>query len=151
MAAVETPGGIDAFCGTWRLRADQSRYEQGKPPREGVYWIERDGDWLLFSARWVSADGRRLEMSFAGRPDGQPHPYEDPAVADTVTTTLVDARTLDTTADKDGRVAAHGRRVLSPDGRVMTVTQSGTAPDGTPFANVSIYDRVEESPGRAAR
>ncbi|HEX2204218.1 MAG TPA: hypothetical protein VHG91_13000 [Longimicrobium sp.] len=133
---------MEPFLGAWRLRADASRYEFGAPPREAVYRIERDGEWLLFAARWTGADGRRLEMSFAGIPDGEPHDYEDPAVADTITTRLVDARTLETVAAKDGRDVAVGRRVLSDDGAEMTVTQSGTTPDGKPFANVSVYDRV---------
>ena len=134
-------GAIDAFCHTWRLRPAESRYEHGAPPREAVYRIERDGPWLLFAARWVDAHGRRLEMSFAGIPDGRQYAYEDPSVADTLTTTLVDARTLDTVIEIKNRVVGTGRRVLSEDGRTMTVTQSGTTPDGRPFANVSIYER----------
>ena len=142
MAERETAGGIAPFLGAWRLRADASRYELGQPPREAVYQIERDGEWLLFAARWIGADGRRLEMSFAGLPDGEPHDYDDPAVADTITTRLVDARTLETVAVKDGRDVAVGRRTLSEDGATMTVTQSGTTPEGKPFANVSVYDRI---------
>ncbi len=142
MADTESAGGIDAFLARWRLRADASRYEHGVPPREAVYEIERDGEWLLFAARWRDANGRRLEMSFAGRPDGEPHPYEDPAVADELTVVLSAPRTLDTIVHKDGRQVALGRRELSEDGKVLTVTQSGTRPDGTPFANVSVYDRI---------
>jgi hypothetical protein len=81
-------------------------------------------------------------MSFAGRPDGEPHPYEDPAVADELTVVLSAPRTLDTIVHKDGRQIALGRRELSEDGKVLTVTQSGTRPDGTSFANVSVYDRI---------
>ena len=136
------PAGLYAFCGAWRLRPAESRYEHGKPPREAVYQIEREGPFLLFAARWISAEGRRLEMSFAAIPDGEPHPYDDPAVADTVTATLVGARTLDTTAVLSGRTVAHGRRVLSEDGRTLTITQSGTTPDGNPFANISVYERT---------
>ena len=58
---------------------------------------------------------------------------------------LVDASTLDTTVRQAGRVVAHARRVLSADGRTMTITQSGTTPDGQPFANVSVYAR-EDTP-----
>lgn len=142
--SVDLTSAVAPFLGAWRLRAGASRYELGPPPREAVYQIERDGEWLLFAARWIGADGRRLEMSFAGVPDGEPHAYEDPAVADTITTRLVDARTLETVAAKDGRDVAVGRRVLSDDGATMTVTQSGTTPEGKPFANVSVYDRIRK-------
>lgn len=139
---VESAQALDAFCGTWRLRPEASRYEHGQPPREAVYRMEREGEWLLFAARWTGADRRRLEMSFAEIPDGEPHPYDDPAVADTLTVRLTDARSLDTVAAKDGREVALGRRVLSEDDRVLTVTQSGVRPDGSPFANVSVYERA---------
>ena len=134
-------GGIDAFVGSWRFRPAEARYENGEPPREAVYLIDREGERLLFAGRWTDAFGRRLEMSFAGIPDGREHAYDDPAVADTLTTTLVDARTLDTTIRKDGRVIGAGRRVLSEDGATLTITQSGTTPDGRPFANLSVYER----------
>jgi hypothetical protein len=81
-------------------------------------------------------------MSFAGIPDGEAHPYDDPSVADTITTRLVDARTLETVAGLDGCVVAVGRRVLSDDGRRMTIAQSGATPAGAPFANVSVYERA---------
>jgi len=142
MEGTRTAGGIDAFCGTWRLRPEASRYEHGKPPRAAVYQIECEREWVLFAARWTDADGRRLEMSFAGIADGEPHPYDDPVVADTLTVVLTGAGTLDTIAGKDGRAVAHGRRELSGDGAVLTITQTSSAPDGTPFANVSVYDRV---------
>ena len=142
MDGTRTAGGIDAFCGTWRLRPEESRYQHGRPPRQAVYQIECEREWVLFAARWTDADGRRLEMSFAGIADGEPHPYDDPVVADTLTVVLSGPRTLDTIVEKDGRTVALGRRELSEDGAVLTVTQSSTAPDGTAFANVSVYDRV---------
>ncbi len=37
-----------------------------------------------------------------------------------------------------GQVLAHARRTLSADGQRMTVTQSGPAPGGGTFANVSV-------------
>ncbi len=142
MAAVrEAAGGIDAFCHTWRLRPAESRYEHGTPPREAVYRIERDHEWLLFAARWVDAHGRRLEMSFAGIPDGRQYTYDDPDVADTLTTTLVDPRTLETVIEIRNRVVGTGRRVLSEDGKTMRMTQTGSTPDGRAFTNLSVYAR----------
>ena len=38
----------------------------------------------------------------------------------------------------DGEVVAPE---LSPDGRTMTITQSGLRPDGTSFKNSSVYRR----------
>ena len=58
--------------------------------------------------------------------------------------TRVDERTLDSASFRDGVQIAHGRRELSDDANTMTVTQSGSRPDGTKFANVSVYVRRDD-------
>jgi hypothetical protein len=90
---------------------------------------------------WTSADGQPFQMDYRTTPDGVAYPYENPAVADTIRTTRVDANTLDTETTKGGKVIASGRRVLSPDGQSMTITQSGFRSDGTAFTNRSVYRR----------
>ena len=75
-------------------------------------------------------------------PNGLDHPYDNPAIADAICYTVVDQFTLDSTAKMHGRVVAYARRVLSQDGKTMTVTQSGAKPDGSHFENVSVYRRI---------
>jgi len=119
----------------------ENRYEAGQPPRSGSYTIEPEGDAYLFTMAWINAEGQPFEMEYRTTPNGIAYPYENPAVADTVRTTRVDTYTLDTETTKDGKVIATGRRVLSPDGQSMTITQSGSGPDGTAFTNLSVYRR----------
>ncbi len=127
------------FFGTWELDPAQSQYEFGTPPQSGLYKIESDGTELKFSVDWVGGDGRSYQISFSGTPDGKDSLYENPAIADTVSFTQVDKLTLDSASKKDGHVILHASRVLSEDGTEMTVTQSGTTPDGQPYSNVSVY------------
>jgi len=129
----------DQFIGTWKLDPTQSQYEFGTPPQSGLYCIEPDGDELKFSADWVGGDGKSYQISFSGIPDGKDYPYENPALADTLSLTQVDKTRLDSTSKKDGHVILHASRVLSADVTEMTVTQSGTAPTGNPCSNVSVY------------
>ena len=72
-------------------------------------------------------------------PDGQQHPYENPTAADFVSLTQVDERTLDSATFKGGEQIAYASRVLSDDGRTMTVSQSGNTPEGEALVNVSVY------------
>lgn len=136
----------DAFIGHWEMDPAENRYEAGQPPRSGSYVIELEGDAYLFKMAWTNAEGQPFEMEYRTTPDGVAYPYENPAIADTIKTTRVDAYTLDTETMKDGKIIATGRRVLSPDGRTMTITQAGFRPDGTSFKNLSIYRRkINES------
>ena len=131
----------DAFLGHWEMDPAENRYEVGQPPQSGSYTIEPEGAAYLFKMAWTNAEGQPFQMEYRTTPDGVAYPYENPAVADTIRTTRVDEFTLDTETTKGGKVIATGRRVLSPDGRTMTITQSGLRPDGTAFTNLSIYRR----------
>lgn len=132
------------FVGLWTLDPSQSKYEFGSPPEEGTYLIQSNGAGLTFVAKWVNVDGESYEISFHGTPDDQEYAYENPEIADTLATTLVNAHTLDTIIKKSRRVLAHTRRVLSADAQTMTITQSGINDKGTWFNNISVYVKSTE-------
>lgn len=132
----------DKFVGLWKLKPEQSNYQFGAPPANGCYRIARHERGYLISMEWQTAEGDSHEMSYESVPDGQDHVYENPAIADTVSMTRVDERTLDSASKKDGVVTAHARRVLSESGQEMVVSQSGHTPDGRPFTNLSVYERI---------
>jgi predicted SnoaL-like aldol condensation-catalyzing enzyme len=133
---------LQQFVGVWRLDPAESRYEQGSPPLDGAYTITYDGEHLHFAVEWTGADGNVLGQVIEAMPDGQEHAYMGPGV-DSVCYTPVDALTLDSTALKAGQVVAHARRVLVDGGMRMEIVQSGLRPDGSAFANRSLYRRAE--------
>lgn len=129
------------FLGFWVMDTTQNEYEVGTPPQFGSYLIEDEGDAYKFTMAWTASDGQSFQMEYRTIPDGQEHPFENPAQVDALRTTRVDERTLDSESIKNGVVIAHGRRVLSEDGQTMFITQSGNRPDGTRFENRSVYYR----------
>lgn len=132
----------DPFVGIWTLDPDESDYQFGEPPASGTYTLEADGDAYNVTMIWTTVDGKPMEASYSSVPDGMEYPYDSPAV-DTVSMTRVDAYTLDSASKKDGQVIAYARRELSDDRQSMTITQSGTTPEGDPFANVSVYRKSD--------
>lgn len=130
---------VDAFLGEWEFDPSQAHYEFGTPPQSGVYRIELQGDALKFTAEWIDASGQSFQISYFSVPDGLERPYENPAVADTLKTTMVSENQMDTETKKNGVVVALANRILSPDGQSMLVSQAGTTPQGTPFKNDSVY------------
>lgn len=131
----------DPFLGRWKLNPRDNQYEYGFAPQKGRYTMTWEDDHYLVKMAWINAEGKEVQMSYTTIPDGQPHSME--AAGDLVTT-RVDERTLDSEVIINGEVVAFARRVLSPDGQRMTVTQSGMTPDGTPYSNLSVYDRIIE-------
>jgi hypothetical protein len=134
---------IEPFLGTWVLDPTESRYEFGTPPQQGQYTLAYAKGTLEVTMDWTDAAGKDFHMVYSAVPDGLDHPYSDSPTVDTICTTLVDARTLDTISKKDGAVLAHGRRILSEDGSRMTVVQSGNKPDGERYENFAVYIKSE--------
>lgn len=134
----------DPFAATWELQTEQCAYEQGQPPTAGTYRIERTQTGYRFYMAWTAVDGQTHALQFDGVPDGQRHPYAGPGT-DEISLTRVAANQLDSKAWVGGHQVAHASRVLSDDGRIMVVVQSGSLPDGTPFSNRSVYARLDDT------
>lgn len=134
------PTDLDAFVGTWILTHEGTVYEVGEPPQTGLYRIEPDGERMKFTMEWTDASGKAFDAVYHTVADGVPYPYEaTPTIS--ISTSLLDAQTLETTTWMEGKAINSGTRVLSPDGSTMTVTISGEH-RGKPYRNVSVYHRA---------
>lgn len=65
----------------------------------------------------------------------------------TVTWTATGNSSWDTETKADGKVLSKGKRVLSADGKTLTMTFSGTKPDGSSFNETDVYQRVSGTDG----
>jgi hypothetical protein len=133
----------DAFIGTWELDPTQSDYQFGMPPQTGLYRIApgTNGSGYMISMTWTNAQGHESYAAYTAMPDGVQYAYENSDMADTISMTRLDDRTLDTAIYKDGNCIAYSVRFLSDDEQTMTIIQSGFAPDGSQFDNRSVYVR----------
>lgn len=133
---------LEGFLGIWTLNPARSKYELGQPPQAGTYILEPDGDGLKVSMKWVDANNNEHSQVYRGIPDGKHYPYTENPAVDAMTMTLIDAKTLDTSALKEGQIVSYARRVLSDDGATMTITMSGKTPQGTEYTNLAIYEKL---------
>ena len=67
------------------------------------------------------------------------HPFQSPGV-DTLALTPVDALTTNFTTKLAGKVMATGNRVLSKDGKAMTLSIKGVNP-AKPMESTMVYDK----------
>jgi hypothetical protein len=90
-------------------------------------------------------NGTAINTSYTAKYDGTPGSVSgEGAPYDTVSIKQVDANTFVYDAKKsDGKYHSHGRLVVSPDGKTMTLTAKGTDPDGKPMAVTFVYDKQE--------
>ncbi|HEY7501441.1 MAG TPA: hypothetical protein VH740_23165 [Vicinamibacterales bacterium] len=131
----------DPRVGTWTLNVAKSKYDPGPAPKSQTLKIEAAGKGEKVSSEMVNADGSKTSTSYTAEFDGKPSPLTGSALADAVALTRVDSHTSDRTDSKGGKTVQTYHRVVSKDGKTMTVTIKGTNAQGKPVSNVVVFER----------
>lgn len=132
------------IVGTWKLNAEKSNM-RASPDYVEIRQYSLRPDGFLIGLLITGIAGNYHYLQFVAKSDGRDYPeYSDQIVADLVAAGKPTPRTyaerviddyVTEWIDKvDGRVTAQGRKIVSKDGRTMTVTV-----DGQPSSRV--YDR----------
>ena len=131
--------------GTWKLNVAKSKYVNVQGPKSGTRTVEAQGDGVKVTTEGVAGDGSRIAYSFTTNFDGKDSAVSGvgaPGGEDAVALKRVDANTSTVTAKKAGKVIITRRRVISKDGKVLTVTGKGTNEQGKPFSVTTVWDKL---------
>lgn len=119
----------DPILGTWKLNVAKSKFSAGAALTDGTrVYTEANGLYTL-DQKLTGADGKEMSNRVQYR-DGK---EEKQAMAGPVDTTLakkIDANTWDFDLKKDGKVIGHVHRVVSADGKTLTVHNTGVLRGG---------------------
>ena len=127
--------------GTWRMNVAKSRIGPGQAPRSVVSTIEADGPHTKVTGVRVGADGIRTEAQFTVRFDGKDYPIKGSANADTVSFRRIDARTVERTDKRAGKVVETSTTVFSEDGKSSTTTGKARSARGEDFEFVVVNEK----------
>jgi hypothetical protein len=127
--------------GTWHLNVAKSTYTPGPAPKSQVLTIEAAGAGEKVTSESVSATGAKSVSVYTANYDGKPYPITGFETADTVTLKRVDANTSERTDSKGGKAVQTLIRVVSKDGKTMTVTIKGTNAQGQAVNNVVVFEK----------
>jgi hypothetical protein len=130
-----------ALEGTWTLNVAKSKFSPGPPPKsmKVVYTAAGESIKISVDVSWGAGETQHWEMS--GKYDGKDYPITGNPAADTASFKRVDDQTGESTFKKDGKVTATNVRVLSKDGKTLTITSKGTTPDGKPRSDVQVFEK----------
>jgi hypothetical protein len=131
----------DPRIGTWKLNGAKSKYSPGPAPQSLTVKVESAGLGEKVTAEFVNADGTRTTTQYTATFDGKDYPLTGSQIADTVSLKRIDARTTERTDKKGDKVAQTLKRVVSQDGKTMTVTTKGTNAQGQAVNNVVVFDK----------
>src|SRR6266576_644202 len=91
---------------------------------------------------WKLNEAKPTLSVWVGKFDGKAYPVKGNLPYNFVAYRVVNDRTNDITAMKDGKVGWNGRITVSADGKSRTVTINGTGADGKKFSGKAVYDKA---------
>jgi hypothetical protein len=131
----------DPVLGTWKLNVAKSKFAPDSALTAGTRnYTEANGLYTL-EQKLTTADGKELSSRTQYR-DGKEQ--KQPSTATFVDTTLakkIDANTWDFDLKKEGKVVGHVHRVVSADGKTLTVHNSGTQLNGLKGDQTLVFDK----------
>src|SRR5437764_9543813 len=130
----------DPIIGMWKLNVAKSKFSPGAELTAGIrLYTEVNGTFTL-EQKLTGKDGKERSNRVQYR-DGEDMKQTLTAGADTTHAKKVDANTWDFDLKKDGKVVGHVHRVVSADGRTLTVHNTGLQLTGAGGDQTLVFDR----------
>jgi hypothetical protein len=131
----------DASVGTWKLNVAKSTFRPGPPPvaETRIYKAQPKGVKTTVTTMW--ADRLSTTVEYPANYDGKDYPVSGSRDVDVVALTRMDDFTSAATLKHAGKEIGVARRVVSPDGKTMTISYKGVNTRGDLVDNVAVYDK----------
>jgi clan AA aspartic protease (TIGR02281 family) len=130
----------DPAIGTWRLNLAKSHFNGGPPPKSATRTFAPSADGLVVTSKTVRNDGSETTSQFVFKADGKEYPVAG-GDSDALSATWIDSDTLLTSMKHRGKVLQVTMRVVSPDGKTMTLMTQGVTASGTPMNMIAVFDK----------
>jgi hypothetical protein len=130
----------DPSVGTWKLNVEKSKYSPGPGPKSSTITIESAGEESKVTVKGVGADGSPTSINYSYRLDGKDYPITGSPDIDTVALKR-NGMAVEGVRKKGGKQVQTYSRVVSKDGKTMTITTKGTNAAGQTINNVAVYEK----------
>jgi para-nitrobenzyl esterase len=127
------------FLGTWKLNAAKST----PASLAGMTTYEIQGRVMKVSMEMIAADGSRQGDSYVSNYDGRDSLifWTGTRGPETVALKRLNANTSEAIWKKGGKVIQTSQSTVSPDGKVLTITQTATKAKGEPATSLLVFDK----------
>ncbi len=135
---------VDPFVGTWKLNVRKSKYESGQCPKSMTIEMKAAGNGVSYRSETEYPGGRKSLARYTAD-------YNGPEVivmgANGLLTPValkrIDSNTVVASYMRAMQAIATSRRVVSKNGKVMTVTTISPDRGGKSVTNIGVYDKVD--------
>ena len=136
----------DPFTGKWILNVGKSKYPPNTCPKKMVIEMEPTEKGIRYRSDTTYANGNSTYSQYTADYNGkQVIVMGSRGMMYPVFLKRIDARTVVASYTKGLQVVATSRRVVSKNGRVMTVTTTSKGDDGKSVTNVGVYEKVSST------
>jgi hypothetical protein len=145
LAAYQFPATAveDPLLGTWVLNVAKSTFSPGPAPKSQRRTYEVHTKGVQAKIETVYADGQSTSIEYVADHDSVEYPVTGSPDSETIVLKKIDAYTAEATLTHAGNVMATFRRVISKDGKTMTITYKGTSQGGL-GTNVAVYQKQDK-------
>ena len=130
----------NAHMGTWKVNEAKSKLHPGMGKTNTVVYSEKK-DQMQVAVDGVDKDGKPTHGVWTGKPDGKAYKMKGNLAWDAMAYKVVNDRTYDLTAMKDGKMLWTGKSTVSADGKSRTLTLNGTDANGKKVKGKVVYDK----------
>jgi hypothetical protein len=131
----------DPLVGTWELNVAKSKFGPGRAPKNETRTYVVSGQDIKATTKGADSAGKPTAAEFTVNYDGKDRPITGNPDADMLSLKRVDAFTTEFTQKRAGKVAMTGTRIISRDGKTMTITTKGTDATGRTINDVAVFEK----------
>lgn len=132
------PADENLIIGTWTLNVAKSKYRPGPGPKSQTRTYEAHPNGVKATIQTVDADGHSSTVEYVAKHDSIEYPITGSAEADAIALKKVDAYMAEASLTHAGKVIGTARRIISKDGKTMTITFRDAR--GV-VSNVAVYEK----------
>src|SRR5262245_19862383 len=131
----------DPIIGTWKLNLAKSKFSPGPPPKSQTLTYEAVGQGYKVTNKGTDAEGKPIDSQFTANFDGKDYPVSGNPDYDMTTLKRIDAYKTESTKKKAGKVVVTTIRVVSKDGKTLTITEKGVNAKGEKFSSIVVFEK----------
>jgi hypothetical protein len=127
--------------GTWKLNLTKSTLGPGPTPKSSSVTFSGAGQGVKAVIEGIGPDGAKVQWQYTANFDGKPYPVTGNPDGDMVVIKRVNATTVESSYTLKGKPTIVNTRVISADGKTLTVTSRGTNAQGQKVNTVLVFEK----------
>jgi len=131
----------DPVVGKWKLNLEKSKYLPGPAPKSQTRVYEAKSGGITVTIRTVAENGEVIVVEHPLNYDGKEQRVIGSRQSDAISLQKIDEYSSESVMKHAGKVIGTNRRVVSTDGKTMTITYDGLDSSGRQAKVVAVYDR----------